>query len=118
MLDRGGEGESFVEFEKDVDVVCDGVNCEAVAVLVGDDAGDVRVQCGADGISDSLLAVFGGEDEVNEIPSEGLWHGWKIFGLRRGENIKQRLNGRIFQWEQEYKKVLPDDGRGGLIAGQ
>ena len=48
ILDGGGESECFVEFEKNVDVIRDGVDGDDEAAGVGQDSDGVGMEVGAD----------------------------------------------------------------------
>jgi hypothetical protein len=94
--------DSATQFKEDVDVIRDRVDEDGRASQVLQDGRHVTVQGVAHGVMQDGFAVFGGEDEMDVQPGEGLWHG-----------LKRPFRASTLLWADFPKVSRRQSGRGG-----
>lgn len=76
FFNHGGDFAGARQGTEQMDMICGATHDEGLAIEVGEDAAEVGVEFLTEGlVAKEGLAVFGGEDGVDEDLGEGLRHG-------------------------------------------
>jgi hypothetical protein len=95
FLDDLAEREGLRQDEQDMDVDGDAADSECWAAHLVEGSREVSEQFVADGLGDDGLAVFGAEDEVDDVAGEGLSHGVLLVPVfQTGREWGNRFLGR------------------------